>query len=786
MAFEAGAVVARLRLVTEDFARGVRKAEKSTEDLRGALDRVSGTFGRIAAVSGAAFAAITGGLALASRTGARFEEAMVNVGAVTGAAGKSLEELSGIAVEMGETTIFSASQVADAMFNIGSQGVKAADDFRNVLKPALDLAAASQTDVNFASKALLSSIRAFGAPLSDATKFANIFSAANENSALTAEILSRALVPVGATASALGASFEDTTAILGGLVNAGFTAERAGTGLKTALALLQKATGPAAKELKKLGITEKDIARLSKDPIKLFGLLAERGITAAQAFKIFGTEGGPAVLAITKQIPSIRDLADAITGTDSAARIAEKQLAATSAKFKLMGSAVESSAIALFTALQPAITAIIERATEAAKGFAEWIRENQDLARNLAIAAVAVTGIVALVSSLIAVAAAAGAAIIGLKISFAGLGGILPGVAGKLTLVNAKMAAGKAGAVGFALGTGVLIGKWINSLPVMDRFFDRLGDMISKLREGNAVTGTAAQVNQKMADRMEALAGKVRKFSSDQKGASKAVAEFGDRSLGTLKTTEDATRIIEKLTNRIRVLRQEIQAVPSPEAEPAAVAGEMPPAEEEAPVLTPEEKATAFEAELEGVQLIGTELTDQDITRAQALEKQKAFLENLGRAINLEGKVGTAIDGILAGTRGVGESMQEVVKGLAQAVAKALALQLILAGIKALVGGGPLGKILGFREGGVVPGAQAGLLPPGEDMLVGVQAGEAILSRDAVRAVGGAPGVAAMEGGGGTVVNNFNFEGIMTPTQDQIEQFTELSGQARLGFAGGA
>lgn len=798
MAFEAGTVVARLRLVATDFASGIKKAESQTADLRAGLDRISGTFGKLAAVSGAAFAAISASLGLAARTGAKFEESMVNVGAVTGAAGDALNELSGIAVEMGETTIFSASQVAEAMFALGSSGISAAQDFRNILTPALDLAAASQADIGLATDAVLTALAGFGLGLNQATRVADVFSAANETSRLNLVNLSNAMPLVAATADGLGISIEDTTSVLAGLAEAGIKGQRAGTALKVSLGLLAKATGPAAKILEKLGFSQGRINKLLPTPIKLFKELGKAGLTAAQSLKIFGLEGGPAVLAITKQLPKIeavrKELGERV---GSAARIAAVQLAATAAKFKLLGSAVESVSIAIFDTLQPAINAAIRVATDIAKTIADWIRKNKDLALGLVTAALAVTGIVAAISSIIAIAAAAGVGVLGLKIAFAGLGGVLPGVTKKLAAARIGMGklAGKAGVAGLAFSLGFVLGKVIDDFirKRMPELSDALDTIAEKVVNVFVKTGGASET---FADKTKATETALNAIKEASARSASSTFEYKQRlddvneairvynaSLGSgvlktlefLQTVSEGPAVILELEKRLESLAVKTKAV----------AAEGLSREEMEAEAALQQAFIARELEFIDQRIAGGTviLSKKD----QENEKQESLIEKIGRAVNLEGKFGTAIEGVLAGTRGVSESLGELVKGIGKAIVKAVILQVIMLAIKGIFGGGFIGKLLGFSGGGIV-GAQRGLLPPGEDMLVGVTRGEAILTPQAVQAIGGAPGVAALNQGqaaGPSQVFNVTIEAPFGITQDQIERFADMASQARLNFAGG-
>lgn len=800
MAFEVGAVVARLELVTKDFSRGIKKAEAQTADLRMALDQVSGAFGKVAAVSGAAFVAITGALGFASRTGAKFEEAMVNVGAVTGATGETLAELSDIAVKTGEATIFSAGQVSQAMFALGSQGVKTADQFKNLLRPALDLAAAAQVDVAFATETVLANLRAFRLDFAEAGRVANIFSSANENSALTVQKLGVALTPVAPIAGALGIGIEEVTAALGILVGAGFDAAESGTALRNIFLRLQKPAGAAKKILDKVGLSTKKLGELSKDPIKLIKALTKANLSNADALEIFGTRAVAAFLTLREGVGDMENLTKAITGTDSASRIAEQQLAATTAQFKLMLSAIEGAAIALFQTLQPAINVLINGTRNIVLSISAWIKENRKLTAAIAIGASAITGFVAVVTGMIAVLAAAAGSFVALKVSMAGLKVVAPGVVSAMNKIKiAGVGLGKSlGLVGLAGIIGFTLGKVIdniirNNFPKFSAAIDRLiGKIVGLNDELAKVTGTAVDFASRVARAGEILINKnlpaintVRERSRLLRATLKNLGiEFknlGPPTRAAFVAFKDGKIDAEQLRTELGKLGEATVRLKELQARP--VEG-----------LSLEDQQAEFDLQQQFIdQQLGfsDQIAEKENVRLSKkdleIQNQESLVEKIGQQINLEGKLGTVIDGVLSGTQGLGDSFGEFIKSIGKAIAKALVLQAIMLALKGIFGGGPIGKLLGFNAGGVVPGAQMGLLPPREDVLVGVQRGEGILNRPTVQRLGGAAGIENLNQGGGvggnTTSNTFNFPSALGVTPEAVEQFRQIKDQMDLEFA---
>ena len=72
----------------------------------------------------AAFAGVSLGLADTINTFKEIEQGMANVKAISGATGEEFEELSATAKRLGETTMFSAAQAAEAMENLAMAGWK--------------------------------------------------------------------------------------------------------------------------------------------------------------------------------------------------------------------------------------------------------------------------------------------------------------------------------------------------------------------------------------------------------------------------------------------------------------------------------------------------------------------------------------------------------------------------------------------------------------------------------------------------------------------------------------
>ena len=171
---------------------------------------------------------------------------------------KDMKELGDFARKMGETTIFSASQSADAMYFLASAGFSA-NQVIGSLQATLQLAAATQFDLAETTRIVVSSLNAYQLKATDAIKVSNVFSAIISSSQATMSRLGESLKYVAPIASQLGISIEQTSAALGELFNSGLQASQAGTSLRQGLIRLQAPTKAATEAIKKLGIHYDDI-----------------------------------------------------------------------------------------------------------------------------------------------------------------------------------------------------------------------------------------------------------------------------------------------------------------------------------------------------------------------------------------------------------------------------------------------------------------------------------------------------------------------------------------------
>lgn len=162
--------------------------------------------------------------------GQNFTSTMSEVSAISGATGEDFEKLEACAREYGATTVFSASNAAEALKYMSLAGWDA-DQSTSALGGVLNLAAASGMELGAASDMVTDYLSAFAMEAGDAAYFADLLSYAQSHSNTTAEALGEAYKNCAANLNAAGQDVETVTSLLEGMANQGYKGSEAGTAM---------------------------------------------------------------------------------------------------------------------------------------------------------------------------------------------------------------------------------------------------------------------------------------------------------------------------------------------------------------------------------------------------------------------------------------------------------------------------------------------------------------------------------------------------------------------------
>lgn len=255
---DAFTLVAKLILDKSEFDAGLAEAENSAKG-GGSGGKGITALGVAAGhmVAAGATAAAKAGVEAAKdviRTGMAFDDVMATVRSVREMTEEQFDAVRGKALELGESTVFTATQVGEALYYMGVAGWDSQQMIAGI-SGILDLAAASGENLATSSDIVTDALTAFGMTAEETERFVDVLAAAASNSNTTVGMMGDAFKYVAPVAGALKYTVEDIAVGMGLMANNGVKASQSGTALRMILNGLIDPSDEAKKSLQKLGLS---------------------------------------------------------------------------------------------------------------------------------------------------------------------------------------------------------------------------------------------------------------------------------------------------------------------------------------------------------------------------------------------------------------------------------------------------------------------------------------------------------------------------------------------------
>lgn len=396
MSINVGQAIGYLDLDTSGFQRGFKSA---LQDLRAFNDSSATATTKVGAL-GSAFkdvgssmtknltVPIAGAGAAVVGVAAKFESAMSDVAAISGASGDELQALTDKAQEMGATTKFSASESAAALKYMAMAGWDT-EAMLNGINGVMQLAAASGEDLASTSDIVTDAMTAFGLSADQSTRFANVLAQTANRSNTSVALMGETFKYVAPVAGALGYSIEDASVAIGLMANSGIKGSQAGTSLKNVLTNLAKPTDQVQSYMDKLNISLTDSAGNVKPLNQLLNEMRDgfKGLTEAEkaeyAAGIAGKEGMSGLLAIVNSSQvDFDNLTEAINNSSGAAQnVANVMMDNLGGQLTILKSTLEGIAISFGNILLPAVKKVVS----SLQNFLNWLNGLTDGQKQLVV-----------------------------------------------------------------------------------------------------------------------------------------------------------------------------------------------------------------------------------------------------------------------------------------------------------------------------------------------------------------------------------------------------------------
>lgn len=352
---------------------------------------------------------------------ADFEAVMSKVKAITVSDDKAMQQLTATARELGEKTMFSATQAGEAMTYLGMAGWNSQQIMAG-MPGLLNLAAASGTDLARTADIVSDDLTAFGLGAEYAGHMADVFAKTSTKTNTNVEMLGETMKYAAPVAHAFGASLEETAALTGIMANSGIKASAAGTALRSGFLRLAGTSAKSTKAIEEMGLSlseataQQEEARAAlaslgiamddtNGPRKMGAIVRDLADKTKDMSKeqrlatlatIFGTNAASAWVAVIDQGPDALDqLTKELENSDgAAAAMAETMQNNARGAMVRLQSATESVAISIGGTMLPTLAELGDSLANEAAYVSKVASEHPELTEAIIKTSFAVMGMV--------------------------------------------------------------------------------------------------------------------------------------------------------------------------------------------------------------------------------------------------------------------------------------------------------------------------------------------------------------------------------------------------------
>lgn len=397
----AGPVIsAKLLADISGFQAGMKSAGQ-------ALQKVGGQMLGVSTKAFALSAAITGIGAVAVSQFAEFEKRMASVGVISGATESQFAILEQSAKDLGATTLFTARQAADGMEILSKAGFSV-NEILGATPDVLNLATAASLELADAADIVIGIMRGYGKTADEINSVNDVLVKTFTSTNVTVGDIGETMKLVAPIARTVGIEFEELSAVIGILGNAGIKGSLAGTALRKALIAFSAPTPKAIRQFKRLGIEVLDSAGMMRPLTEIIDQFSgETGPALIKSIsQIIGIRPAAAFAALANAgSESISTLTDSLRNAEGTSkRVADTMTATLSGGFTILKSKIEAVSLEIGARFEP----VLRDVTKRAQMFVDAIRNLDTNTKNTILRIAAMTaGISALVGVFTAVAGAA-------------------------------------------------------------------------------------------------------------------------------------------------------------------------------------------------------------------------------------------------------------------------------------------------------------------------------------------------------------------------------------------
>jgi hypothetical protein len=256
----------------------------------------------------------------AARRAVELEAALASLSAVAGLTSEEVERMKKVVFDVAGTTSLTTIQVVELQKELAKLG-STATEIEALTRPVALLSQTLGEEAGGVAASLKKALNQFQATTDEAENFANVFTGAINETALSLNDLGTGLQYVGPLAKQLGLGVEETSALLGILADNGFRASRAGTGLRQFFITAAKDGRPFSDFLKDVG---------------------DRTINITEATELFNKTGASQALVILDNIERFNELTEELSDNNRLFRANAEVMSTVNGQLLILKSAYDN------------------------------------------------------------------------------------------------------------------------------------------------------------------------------------------------------------------------------------------------------------------------------------------------------------------------------------------------------------------------------------------------------------------------------------------------------------
>lgn len=445
----------------------------------------------------------------------QYDEELHQLQAISGMTDSSLSKVRDTIESVAMATEFSSLEIAKASTVLAQAGLSATQ-IQRTLPAIAKLATATGTDLATSTDVITSTLNVYNMQVSEAEHVTNALTTAMNESKATISQFQTGLQYAGNITSQLGVSFEETTAAISAMTQAGIRSKSTlGTGLRAILTEFAKPSKNLITQLEKVGLSLDDVDVRAKGLSNVLKTLKNAGFGVTEALRGMQRRSATALVSLMSQVEFMDELRLKMAGSTAASKANETQMEALAKQIKNFQNVMSNAAT---RGLEPFIWSLSE--------LLAVLNKLANTAAGKGILATLLTGAGLMgIRTSLTMAAAAIKSIFG-SLNILGKSNYITGISKTITFISKTIASmhGKLAATGVALKA--LFGGFTGATMIITILY-QIADAF----------GVFESAGEKAKAKLDELKGE----AEELKTTSETIQDFQERLLRDRKRLEDST-----------------------------------------------------------------------------------------------------------------------------------------------------------------------------------------------------------------------------------------------------